>query len=126
MNGNGHPKTPTFWDRGELFSPPYIRLYAANRIKGHAVEKTDEEICRDSGLTLAQLHRICFSPSWDNITIGEMRAYLKGCDADFSKTGKCHQMKRLFHRSATFRHCHRSKNRDFYLKLFKIFEGEES
>ena len=117
------PKTKDFWEKLELFSPPYVRLYAAKRKQGHAEEMTDEEIAKNSGLSLSQVHRITWSRDWDDVTIGEMKKFLRGCNADFTIREKCHHMKLLFARNAAFRHCHRSKDRDFYARLFKFYAG---
>ena len=52
------PKTKNLWEKLELFTPPYVRLFAAHRTQGHATEITDEEIAKRSGLSLEQIHRI--------------------------------------------------------------------
>lgn len=118
------PVTKNFWEKIELFTPQYVRLFAAHRIKGHAVEITDEEIAKRSGLSMEQIHRITWSKNWDNITIGEMKAYLHGCKADFTDPKTSGLMKKMFARGAAFRHCYRSPNRAFYAKLLKSYAGE--
>lgn len=74
----------TFWDYCDSFPPILCRLLARHR---YGRPLTTEEIVRYSGvLSHAMVEAISESTSWRDVRLGDMRAFLKGCNLDFCDT----------------------------------------
>lgn len=77
-------KLLTFQKKTERFPPIACRLLARYQLGGNNVKaKTDEDIARDSGLTLSEVKYCSWSTNWDGISVRMMFLYLKGCGIDF-------------------------------------------
>lgn len=60
------------------FPPILVRLLAKQRgAAGEAL--SDQEIAIGSGISLSRVQAISRMESWDSITVGELRSFLKAC-----------------------------------------------
>ena len=109
----------TFWDRARLFPPILCRLLAATRRRGTAVEKTTEQIARDSGLPIKRVEAISWHTDWDQVPFGEMCKFLRGCDIDFENASQMKLLTNYFRRGAKFGYLKRSENWPMYERMLE-------
>ena len=89
------PPKLTLWQKLTRFSPITCRLLARRtNAQGRPVAMSDADICSLSRLTLAQVKHISWSESWDEIPVGEMRAFMSACGVD---VGSRHCVRLLGH-----------------------------
>lgn len=101
------PKPLRFKQRLDRYPPILIRLLTT---RGRGAEKyvpTDRQIAGCSGLTMAQVKRVSFSTSWDDIPIAHAYAFLMGCDVDLEKR-RCFRRLEWMRRHGHFSHLKRS------------------
>lgn len=76
-------KRANFWTIIHDFPPPQVRLFAKQPGGGRGqLAISDAELAISSGIPLNRIREISFSPSWDPIPVGEMRAFLTACQFD--------------------------------------------
>lgn len=72
---------PHLWLTLERFPPVAVRLFA--RTPGYGPRAlTDDEIAEASGLTPQRVSIINRLVSWDTVPVGDMRAFMRGCQLD--------------------------------------------
>lgn len=68
------------WKSIDDYPPPLVRLLAKRKLKGKRVAAlSDEEIAISAGLPLHRVREIYNSPTWDDVTVSEMRQFFEGC-----------------------------------------------
>lgn len=66
------------------FSPVVCRLLARRIINhNHVVPLTDEEIRDTSGLAMADVKSLSYTPSWHGVPVDKLVAFTKACGVDF-------------------------------------------
>lgn len=71
----------TFWDRLDRFTPGFCRIIARHK---RGLPLTSQEISVGSGyeLTPHEVFLMSFLDNWDQVPIGRLRAFLRGCGID--------------------------------------------
>jgi len=65
------------------FPPALVRLLARRRVGGKRVRAVgDDEIAIASGIHLSRVREIYSRSAWDDVTVGEMRAFCAACGFD--------------------------------------------
>lgn len=71
------------WKYLEKYPPPFVRLMARRKISGsHIAALSDEEVAISSGLPSERITEISKSRNWDDVSVGEIRSFCKGCNFD--------------------------------------------
>lgn len=97
-----------FWKRAHQYPPFVVRLLARKR---NGPWYTGDEIADRCSLTSYEVSVISVQTSWDDIPLGKMREFLKGCGLDFTDV-------RCMNRVQTYL---TTKNRFHYLKSNETF-----
>jgi hypothetical protein len=107
------PYYTTFWDRMEALPPILIRLLA----KEGKEPMTTAEIAANSGLDKAKVIAISWSTTWAGIDMPTMKAFLVGCDRDFTDYAVWKKIRNyITNKNATFKYLRRSPEFDKLLK----------
>jgi len=73
----------TTWEVLKKYPPCIVRVFAKQPTKGTRVRAlSNEEISIESGIPVERVFQISMSTRWDNISVKEMRAFIKGCGFD--------------------------------------------
>ena len=73
----------TTWALLDEYPPYLIRCFAKKRLTGKRIRAiSDEEIAIVSDIPLARVRAIYDSRTWDEISVGELRAVCAACDFD--------------------------------------------
>lgn len=70
------------WDKFRQYPPPLVRVFARRREAKRAFELTDQEIAVTARLPVKRIVEISQTPTWDEVPIGEARAFCRGCNFD--------------------------------------------
>ena len=106
------PEYTSFWDRLEIIPPILIRLLAK---KGQE-PMTTAEIAKASGMTDAEVLRLSWCTSWDGVTVTEMKAFMKGCDRDWTTYAGWKKIRNyITNHQVTFKYLRRSPEFDTLL-----------
>ena len=102
------PPKLTLWQKLTRFSPITVRLLARRpNGSGRPAAMSDTDICAYSGLTLAQVKHISWSESWDQIPVGEMRAFVTACGVDIGSRDAVRLLGNYMRRGLPFSYLHR-------------------
>lgn len=100
-------KRLSFWQRMDRFPPILVRLLTVYRSGRAQWCPTDQEIAETSGLTIAQVKRISWSTSWDDLPLASVKAFLTGCRVDLEQRRTFRRLEWM-RRSGVFRHLRKS------------------
>ena len=77
-------KHTTFWKYIRDYPPPLVRILARRSLgrTNRAIPLTDEEIAITGEIPLERVREIMFYPSWDEVTMGDIQRFLRGCNFD--------------------------------------------
>lgn len=79
------PRALRFKQRLDRYPPILIRLLTV-RGRGNETEMpTDRQIADASGLSMAEVKRVSYSTTWDDIPIATAYRFLTGCEIDLEK-----------------------------------------
>lgn len=105
------PKPLRFKQRLDRYPPILIRLLTTRRSRSTTGSlvwvPTDQQIAEASGLSIAEVKRVGYSTSWDDIPIDSMYRFLMGCDIDLEKR-RCFRRLEWMRRHGHFSHLKRS------------------
>lgn len=74
----------TLQQKAKRFSPVVCRLLARRTINhNHVIALTDEEIRDISGLGMADVKSLSYTPTWDDVPLSKMLAFTRACGVDF-------------------------------------------
>jgi len=75
------------WDLLDTYPPGLIRCLARRRLQGKRVEAlSDDDVAAGAQLPVERIRQISMELSWDNVRVGEMRAFCCGCNFDPTKS----------------------------------------
>lgn len=102
----------SLWTKIDRFPPALVRLLATSpRDRTHLL--TDEEILRraPSGrLQLADIKRLSYASSWDDVPVRLMHEFCLACDVDFADPVRMKVLTRYLSRGPKWVHLRRHKN----------------
>lgn len=105
----------SIWVKLDRFPPILVRLLATRPPQYDQLMSDDEIVRRasrdDVKLTLSEVKRLSWSPSWDGVPVGTMRAFCIGCDIDFADRDRMRTLTRYIGKSPKWRHL---RNHDNY------------
>ena len=79
------------------FSPIVCRLLARKKTPtGGIAAMTDDDIVRASGLCTADVKHLSWLHSWDNVEVGKMLAFTRGCGLNLDDRQCIHKARQLF------------------------------
>jgi len=108
-----------FQARLDRFPPVVCRLLAKHP---WGPPFTSQEIASRSGLSEYKVVALSPLTSWDEVSVRDMRAFLKGCDMDFDN-GEAMNRVRCYLKSKSkrmFVHLRRSKQKEYFAELAEI------
>ena len=70
------------WDKFRQYPPPLVRVFARRREAKRAFELSDQEIAVAARLSVDRIIEIAHTPTWDDVTLGDARAFCRGCNFD--------------------------------------------
>lgn len=108
-----------FQQRLDRFPPVICRLLAKHQ---WGPPLTSREVADRSGLSLYRVDAISTLTSWNEVTVGDMRAFLTGCGLDFQDSKAMNRV-HCYLRSRSknkFVHLRRSPDRDYFAGLAEI------
>ena len=71
------------WKIIDEYTPKCLRLLARETMGGKRIRAiSDEEIALKMGKTVVEVKHIYLSDTWDDITVGDMRSFIKACNFD--------------------------------------------
>lgn len=111
------------WEILNKYPPVFVRLYAKER-SGERIHcaLSDQEVAIRSGLHPDAISRISRMTSWDDVTIGEAKAFCLGCNFDpFDYTDR--NRLAAYTRRGTYAFLRRSPNwKSTFLPLIEILK----
>lgn len=120
----GRPNLRNIWTKLEIFSPVMVRLLAADRKRGTSWDLSDEEIAERAGMTVKEVQRIYWNKTWDDITLGQMKRFVKACNVDFANPKQMRVHSNFICKRTKGIHLRRSKNHKLYESLIRFAGGE--
>lgn len=107
-----------FYDKANKIPPILARLLAR---KKNGPPLSDIEIADRSGMSILKVHCISQSLSWDDISIIEMRNFLRACDVDIEDPEQFNRVV-AYMRKATWKYLRTSPLwRTYYLPLIQRY-----
>lgn len=97
----------TFWITAQKFSPILVRLLARHR---YNAPLSNAEIAQRSKLSIAAVAAIAVSPTWQDIDLPTMRAYLSACNVDFCNQQQMQRVKIYLRSKPTWKYLKRSSS----------------
>lgn len=97
--------TPThsIWVKLDRFPPVLVRLLATEG----AQVLSDDTIVTRSGLPLAEVKRLSYMRSWDDVPVGTMRRFCRACGVDFADARRMKVLTRYLSRRPKWVHLRR-------------------
>lgn len=87
-----------FWKLIGEYPPPQVRLFAKTPGGGRTASAiSDEELAIATGITLARIREINYSPTWDGVTLSEMKAYFVACNFDPTNSVHRRRVEQYYH-----------------------------
>jgi hypothetical protein len=119
----------SIWSYVQSYPPFICRLLA--RTPGRAPRAlTNGEIAQQSGLPEPIVATLSTQETWDDVSVGHMRAFVRGCDVDFGDTRRMKTVNFYFRarRKGKWKHLHKSPDWQtlFYPMLKQHIKGGKS
>jgi len=111
------------WVKLGTFSPALVRLMAADRKRGTAWDLDDDEIAKRAGMTVSKVQSIYWNKTWNNISVGDMKRFVKACNVDFGNPEQMKIHSNFLRNRTKLVHIRRSKHHKLYESLIR-FLGE--
>jgi len=108
-----------FQHKLDRFPPVVCRLFARHR---WGLPLDNRELAERSGLSEYKVVSMSTLTSWDSVTVGDMRAFLRGCGLDFDRRESMNRIGCYLRSKAhsKFVHLRRSPHRDYFAELARI------
>lgn len=107
----------SIWTKIDRYPPLLVRLLAVGSDRRSLL--TDDELVRRAGgaLTLADVQRLSYTPSWDGVSVGTMRSFVLACGVDFSNPARMRSLNRALRTQSWVQRVRRDHNFPTYRRM---------
>jgi hypothetical protein len=113
----------TPWEKLEKFPPVLVRLLAKDT-QGRGL--TDHEVAAASGLPVADVKRLSYLTSWDNVSNHDTRRFLSGCGCDLFTPRHYKTLSQYRRRTSKFVHLTRHANWHEFREMMRVLAAHLS
>lgn len=111
-------KSNSIWSKLDRFPPALVRLLAKH---SNGTAMTDANLVFDSGLRLADVKRLSFLTSWDDVPVRDMECFVKACGVDFANREQMRNANRYITKDPKFSHLRRDKNFPAFKEMLLVY-----
>lgn len=111
-----------FWEKLDRYPPVLVRLLARTA-GGEAM--TDAQIAYLSELSIAEIRRLSFLTSWDDVKVDHVRRFMRGCNIDLTDRDDVRNANRYLKRGR-FEYLRRHENWPEFQRMLEILSGHLS
>ena len=108
----------TVWAKLSKFPPVLVRLLA--RENGEAMSDTRIAEASGGAVSVADVKRLSYLKSWDDVSVRHMRWFCIACGADFEDRNTLRNLNRYM-KNPRFEHLRRHKNWPHFKELLALY-----